>query len=638
MFFRKKPENGEVPRAEALDRDELLRNAFDRSLSGVGFLNGEGKWLSANKRLLSAFGFSDFELLNMPLRLMTHPDDRKREAPLFADLRSGRRASYTLTKRLQRKTGEFRTFRVHMLRISELPQTVYQCTIELGTLHGSPLELFAAALAESERHAVILCDAAGSIARWSIGAQQLFGFHESEVLGKPWTNLLPAENAAAVRQLMSAAAHHGFAHAESDRLCRDGSLISVRSTIIPNLQSGETDGFLEICSNPPAADMPAELSSVVAQALTAAREELRRQAEENDTLVALTGELRRELSVQLATVAEALTLRDGYAQLERELERRIVVEQQLRGAVVKLRASNADLTKKLRFLAGAVRKLIAARKGTSAQPATPLAATTSSQPEWVRVSGVGVNALTRQIAAHKRTGTLLLRSGSFEKRFVFDDGHLITCRSNGPQRVLGQLLVDAGVIDEMQRQSALTAQQETGMPFGSTVVSFGFASEAEVANTLRENARRELRDAATWGEVDSAFIDGGAPAGEFVPIAVDLLALLDDLQHESVEEIDIPLPDGIPIALASDDASNGDGADAASEEDVIDDEDESEGSDDSQLRLVGRITSKGKTVHVVGCKSAKSIPKKQRIHLASVVEAEDQGFETCDRCLSPVSR
>lgn len=637
MFFRKKPEGGDAPRVESNDREELLRNAFDRSQAGVGFLNGEGKWLTANKRLLATLGFSEFELLNMPLRLMTHPDDRKREAPLFADLRSGRRASYTLTKRLQRKSGEFRNFRVHMLRISELPQTVYQCTIESGSNHGSPLELFAAALADSEGHAIILCDAAGSIARWSSGAQQVFGFHESEVLGKPWTNLLPEESGAAVRQLMAAAAHHGYAHAESERLCRDGSRLTIRSTVIPNMQSGEPDGFLEICGNAPA-EIPVEFSSVVAEALTAAREELRRQAEENDALQTANDELRRELSTNLASVAEAITLRDRYAMMQRELHRRIDIERRLRDAVAKLRGSNDDLTRKLKILAGAVRKMVAAKKGQTARAAladAPAILASSGAPEWVLIAGSAVSRLAREIAADSRSGTLLLRAGNLEKRFVFEDGQLITCRSTGQERLLGQLLVEADVITEEQRQAALDAQRESGLPFGSTIVRLGFASESGVASTLRNNARRELRDAGSWGTVETAFIDGSAPAAEFVPIAVDLLSLLDELQAESFDEIDIPLPDGIPIVtgppvlVTGAESRDDEGEEPAPEEPA------DEGAD---IRLIGRVTSKAKTVHVVGCKSAKNIPRKQRVHLASVADAEAQGFEPCERCLAAVSR
>ncbi len=53
-----------------------------------------------------------------------------------------------------------------------------------------------------------------------------------------------------------------------------------------------------------------------------------------------------------------------------------------------------------------------------------------------------------------------------------------------PRRKLGQILVEAGLIDEFQLRSALSDQKRWGQPLGVTLIKMGFLEEAELVNVL----------------------------------------------------------------------------------------------------------------------------------------------------------
>lgn len=53
-----------------------------------------------------------------------------------------------------------------------------------------------------------------------------------------------------------------------------------------------------------------------------------------------------------------------------------------------------------------------------------------------------------------------------------------------PRRKLGQILVEAGLIDEFQLRSALSDQKRWGRPLGVTLIKMGFLEEAELVHVL----------------------------------------------------------------------------------------------------------------------------------------------------------
>lgn len=467
------------------DRPKMLQWAYERTAAGIGFVTGDGQWLEANRRLVSILGYTVSELESFPLRLLTHPDDRKREAPLLAELRAGKRAGYAITKRLMRRTGDYKNARVQMLRCAESPQPLYQVTVDESTQQ-TPVESIFAAMADVDGSAAILCDASGAITGWNKGAERLFGHEAGDIVSTPWTKLHAGETKESLTRLIATAAQNGFARALNKRVLRDGSIVVVRSVIIPDLLRGD-GGFLEICHEETAA--------------------ARTSATDPNALLA-------------RTLEENASLRDAVAHAES-------AEAELRKNATSLKALNAELSRKVRLAATAIRKMLPAQRPDTPR-STPAAPATIART-WRGVAATEFGEALSAVAEQSRSGVLHLRSDQGEKRFVFEKGSLIACSSDRDERLLGQLLVDAGIIDEAQRGAALESHRATGVPFGSSIVKLGLATEDDVAEILRAKAKNEIAEAAAWQTAEWAFTESEPAAASMVPIAIDVLAVLAEL-------------------------------------------------------------------------------------------------------------
>jgi PAS domain S-box-containing protein len=83
--------------------------------------------------------------------------------------------------------------------------------------------------------AVILLDTNGNMISWSAGAQTLLGYAPHEVVGQPYSTLLPQEDVAAGVHLASLAAalSHGRHREATRRLTKGGGVIDVTSALTP---------------------------------------------------------------------------------------------------------------------------------------------------------------------------------------------------------------------------------------------------------------------------------------------------------------------------------------------------------------------------------------------------------------------
>jgi len=95
-------------------------------------------------------------------------------------------------------------------------------------------EQLLAAILLSTEDAVLSFSLDGTVQTWSPGAQRLYGFADSEIIGEPLARLLPTADAPAFEGLLRAAISGEFPNQEtSPRLHRDGSQILVRLSHTP---------------------------------------------------------------------------------------------------------------------------------------------------------------------------------------------------------------------------------------------------------------------------------------------------------------------------------------------------------------------------------------------------------------------
>jgi PAS domain S-box-containing protein len=88
------------------DSEERFRAMFDSAAIGTGVLDLDGKVMTSNRALEQMLGYTKAELDGMSAAELTHPDDRRRELELFAELAEGKREEYRLEKRCLAKGGD----------------------------------------------------------------------------------------------------------------------------------------------------------------------------------------------------------------------------------------------------------------------------------------------------------------------------------------------------------------------------------------------------------------------------------------------------------------------------------------------------------------------------------------------------
>ncbi|MGA8571248.1 MAG: PAS domain-containing protein [Desulfobaccales bacterium] len=94
------------------ESEARFRAVFERAALGIGLIDLQGRFLSVNSAFEEMLGYGEEELRGRRIDELTHADDRQRTLELFGELASGRRESYRIEKRYQRKNGQYLWCRV----------------------------------------------------------------------------------------------------------------------------------------------------------------------------------------------------------------------------------------------------------------------------------------------------------------------------------------------------------------------------------------------------------------------------------------------------------------------------------------------------------------------------------------------
>ena len=152
--------------------------------------------------------------------------------------------------------------------------------ISLGSLTKLQAMNRLAAVVESTDSAILSKDLNGVITSWNKGAEQLYGYREDEVLGKPVNPLLPPELQAEEMEFLRQVAEGKLVRrAETLRRRKDGSLISISLIISPMRDpSGKIIGASTIAQDITERKRAEEQRVMQTEELARSQEELRAQA------------------------------------------------------------------------------------------------------------------------------------------------------------------------------------------------------------------------------------------------------------------------------------------------------------------------------------------------------------------------
>ncbi len=161
-----------------------------------------------------------------------HPEDREATLAAFSDYIEGRSANYDLEFRMRHKDGSWRWILSSgsLLRdTAGKPFRMTGCHIDVTDHKLAALAaLRLAAIVESSGDAIIGKDMENIITSWNKGAEKVFGYAASEMVGTSIMRLIPPEHQEEEAELLAKTRRGELtAHSETKRLTRDGTLIDV---------------------------------------------------------------------------------------------------------------------------------------------------------------------------------------------------------------------------------------------------------------------------------------------------------------------------------------------------------------------------------------------------------------------------
>ena len=230
-----------APPIPSLD-SQLFRDVFNASPIGIAVENLEGTPLFVNPALCTMLGFSEEELRGKHCVQFSPPEDAAKEWALFQKLRTGSIDHYQLEKRYFRRDGSLFWGRVSLSLLNRRPSPLVLAMLEDITEKKAAEEarFRHTAIVESSQDAIASATLDGIIVSWNGGAQRIYGYTESEIVGKPITMLVPPQRADEENKILRTVRAGGrIEQLETVRVTKGGKRINVSLSIFPIKDSSD---------------------------------------------------------------------------------------------------------------------------------------------------------------------------------------------------------------------------------------------------------------------------------------------------------------------------------------------------------------------------------------------------------------
>jgi len=226
---------------------QVFRDIFDTSPIGIALENLEGQPLFVNRAFCSMLGFTEEELRTKHCVDFSPPEDAEKDWALFQQLRAGSIEYYQLEKRYFRRDGSlvWGNLSVSLLKGRTSPLVLAMVEDITDKKRADEARFRHAAIVESSEDAIASVTLDGVIASWNAGAQRIFGYTESEAVGKSVTILVPPERPDEENKILETLkAGRRIDQFETVRVSKTGERINVSVTISPIRDStGKMVGF-----------------------------------------------------------------------------------------------------------------------------------------------------------------------------------------------------------------------------------------------------------------------------------------------------------------------------------------------------------------------------------------------------------
>jgi PAS domain S-box-containing protein len=214
--------------------EQLLSDFFDNANVGLHWVGPDGTILRANRAELELLGVTKEEFVGRSIRDF-HADEETIET-ILDDLREGRSLT-NRPARMRAKDGSIKEVLINSSVYTEHGKIVHTRCFTLDVTDRSrahEAETLLAAVVRSSNDAIVTKTLAGVITSWNAGAERIFGYTPSDVVGKSIMLLIP-EELQSEESLFQERLRRGerIENFETERLTRDGLRLQVSLTISP---------------------------------------------------------------------------------------------------------------------------------------------------------------------------------------------------------------------------------------------------------------------------------------------------------------------------------------------------------------------------------------------------------------------
>lgn len=143
-----------------------------------------------------------------------------------------------------------------------------------------------------------------------------------------------------------------------------------------------------------------------------------------------------------------------------------------------------------------------------------------------RLASFPIAELLTWAANDRRTGSLVLRRSSREKRIYFQNGKVVACLSDAPGEYYGKHLLLEGYVDEDTLLSSLLRCKDRGRRLGAILVEEGILGLDVVQRTLSEQIEDLVCDVFLWNRGIFFFRSDPPPEEEILARPINTLALV----------------------------------------------------------------------------------------------------------------
>ncbi|KMY54532.1 hypothetical protein AC623_11905 [Bacillus sp. FJAT-27231] len=173
---------------ENFQSDVLFSNAFQHSGIGMALVGLDGKWLKVNHAICQLTGYTEYELLAITFKEITHPEDLEIDLSHVNELIQGKKSSYQMEKRYFHKKGHVITVLLTASIVCDKANHPLFFISQIQDItarkkYETELKLFAKVL-ETTQQGVIITNADESIMYVNNGFTRITGYTFDEVKGQ----------------------------------------------------------------------------------------------------------------------------------------------------------------------------------------------------------------------------------------------------------------------------------------------------------------------------------------------------------------------------------------------------------------------------------------------------------------------